>query len=974
MLSVEQMAFRVEVRRRAQFPDARAAGIQGDIAALGIQYPPSVTVIDLYFLLGALDDVTVERICRELLCDAVVESNRWTRLDGDEVSQVSDSTESCWAVEVALLPGVTDSQAESLVQAARLIGIPQLEQAATAHRYELEGDLKWEDVEKIAMGLLANATIQTYSIRQAIAPPFLLTGESDDTVERIMLRELDDGELTALSKNRRLSLDQTEMRAIACHYREAGREPTDVELETLAQTWSEHCVHKTFKAWIEYEGPEGNQQIDGLLHTYIQAATEEINAPWVRSAFVDNAGIVAFDDFDDIALKVETHNHPSAIEPFGGANTGIGGVVRDILGVSARPIANTDVLCFGPTDLPFDRLPEGVLHPRRVENGVVAGIEDYGNKMGIPTVGGAILYDAGYTANALVFCGCFGILPRGSHRRGAQAEDHVVVIGGRTGRDGLRGATFSSDVLAAETGSIAGSSVQIGHPIREKQVLEVVLRARDAGLYHAITDCGAGGLSSAVGEMGSEVGAKVELSQVKLKYAGLRPWEIWLSEAQERMVLAVPDEHWAQLQEICQSLDCEATSIGRFTDDGQLRLLWHGDTVGDLAMEFLHGGLPRRRMRAAWTPPSPESVQLDSPSLGVADTLRALMSHPNIRSKEWAIRRYDHEVQGGTVVKPLVGVAADGPSDAAVLWPLDAARRKQRRGIAIGHGICPAYSALDPYRMAWAAVDEAVRNVVAVGGDPSHIALLDNFCWGDPTQPDRLGGLVRACMGCYDAAVELGAPFVSGKDSLNNEYLGPDGKRIPIPGTLLITALAPVPDVAQSVTMSLKEQGNLLYVLGETRGELGGSHYQKVSGGISGVVPAPSQASAVTVQALHEAMQQGLVRSCHDLSEGGLGVSAAEMCIAGRLGMWLDLRQLPKSDGVNDNAVALYSESLGRFLVEVTPAQAQAFEITVTGIPHAVVGRVTTNNLFEVAGLEGAPVIREKVEVLVRIWKGEGAQ
>ncbi|MCC7355642.1 MAG: phosphoribosylformylglycinamidine synthase subunit PurS, partial [Anaerolineae bacterium] len=786
-------------------------------------------------------------------------------LDGDGPATSVRSPDS-WVVEVALRPGVTDSVAESLVRAAQVAGIAGLRQAATGRRYELAGSLMASQVERIAQSLLANAVIQTYTINAPIPPPFVPAQPPDDNVEVIALREADDAELLAISRARRLSLDLHEMRAIAQHFRQEGRDPTDVELETLAQTWSEHCVHKTFKALIDYEeydspaavAPARRLQIDGLLRTTIRAATEKADTSWVRSAFVDNAGIVAFDDAFDLAIKVETHNHPSAIEPFGGANTGVGGVVRDILGVSARPIANTDVLCFGPGDLPFAELPPGVLHPRRVESGVIAGIEDYGNKMGIPTVNGAVFYDPGYTANPLVFCGCVGLLPRGAHRRQARAGDLVVVIGGRTGRDGLRGATFSSDVLAAETGSIAGSAVQIGHPIREKQVQEVVLLARDEGLYDAITDCGAGGLSSAVGEMAEEVGAEVNLELVPLKYPGLRPWEVWLSEAQERMVFAVPPAKWSRLVSICRGLDCEATVIGRFTGDGRVTLRWQGRVVGQLSTAFLHGGLPRRHLRAVWKPeehhaPSPppplplagEGSRPPSPLRGegkvrgeltlpvsqsweyvpLSDSLLSLLAHPNVRSKEAIVRRYDHEVQGGTVVKPFVGREADGPGDATVLRPLDAARRGGQRGAAIGCGICPSYSASDPYRMAWAAADEAVRNVVAVGADPARIALLDNFCWGDPTQPDRLGGLVRAALGCHDAAVAYGLPFVSGKDSLNNEYVGPDGVRRPIPGTLLITALGLVPDVAQTVTMDLKEAGNFLYILGETRAELGGALY-----------------------------------------------------------------------------------------------------------------------------------------------------
>ncbi|MCA1554071.1 MAG: phosphoribosylformylglycinamidine synthase, partial [Chloroflexi bacterium] len=673
------------------------------------------------------------------------------------------------------------------------------------------------------------------------------------------------------------------MRAIQNHFRVLGRDPTDVEFETLAQTWSEHCVHKTFKARISIQSSVASRlidrsvtdyssritpdSIDGLLQTYIRAATEQINAPWVRSAFVDNAGIVEFDDEYEIAFKVETHNHPSAIEPFGGANTGGGGVIRDVLGVSAKPIALTDVLCFGPHDLAPERLPDGVLHPRRIRSGVIAGIADYGNKIGVPTVSGAILYDEGYTSNPLVFCGCVGIVPKGSHPRAPHAGDRVIVLGGRTGRDGLRGATFSSQTMDAQTGAVAGASVQIGDPIVEKGLIEVITRARDERLYHAITDCGAGGFSSAVGEMARDTGADVDLSRVRLKYAGLAPWEIWLSEAQERMVLAVPAPNVAALQRLCDTFDVELTDIGAFTDTVQL-IVRHGERVVlDLANDFLHEGLPQRHLIAKIpTPksqaPTNDELRVPHSESDTKQTLLKLLSGPNIASKADVIRVYDHEVQGGTVVKPLTGAMNDGPSDAVVIKPLGT---RGTRGIVLACGINVELGKSDQYRMAWSAVDEAIRNAVAVGADSARIALLDNFCWGDPTNPETLGALVEAARGCHDAALHYGAPFISGKDSLNNEYLGADGQRHAIPPTLLISALGIIEDVTRAVTMDLKEIGSVIYLIGA--------------------------ASAASYGALHCAMRAGLVRACHDASEGGVAVAAAEMCIGGRLGMCIEIAE-----------------------------------------------------------------------------------
>jgi phosphoribosylformylglycinamidine synthase II len=918
-----------------------------------------------------------------LLYDPIVEDVDWYPFSAVKEDEPASHM---WSIEVILLPGVTDSAAESLLEGARMIGVAGLKRAATGQSYTLLGDVRDKDVHRIADHLLANEVIQTYTVNQPVTPPFMPVSlqtpfetQSNDVVEVVLLTETNSARLEAISRERRLSLDLPEMQAIQAYYRQQGREPTDIELEMLAQTWSEHCVHKTFKAFITYEelGPDGSsrqQRIDSLLKTCIRAATEEVNKPWVRSAFIDNAGIVTFDDRFDLAFKVETHNHPSALEPFGGANTGVGGVVRDVIGVSARPIANTDVLCFGPQDLSFADLPSGVLHPRRIADGVTAGIEDYGNKMGIPTANGAILYDPGYTANPLVFCGCLGILPRDAHPSMPQAGDLVVAIGGRTGRDGLRGATFSSMEMTHKTSTVAGSAVQIGHPIHEKQVLEAVLVARDERLYTAITDCGAGGLSSAVGEMGSELGAEIHLERVPLKYPGLRPWEIWLSEAQERMVLAIPPANWPRLQEICQGLDVEVTALGAFTGDGELTLYYGERVVGQLSTQFLHHGLPRRHLRAVWMPPTLSQPEWSCP-LDLTTELLALLAIPDTRSKEDVVRRYDHEVQGGTLVKPFVGQAGTGPSDAAVLAPLDPWRESEgapsgTRGVALAVGINPAYGFIDPYAMAWAAVDEAIRNCVAVGADPDQIALLDNFCWGNPNLPDRLGGLVRCAQGCHDAAVAYGAPFISGKDSLNNEYAGADGHKHAIPGTLLISALGIVPDLAYTVTGDLKAPENWLYVLGMTANELGGSTYYRRHGVVGAHVPQPPTRSRELFQALHRAIAHGLVQACHDCSEGGLAVAAAEMALAGGLGLDLNLAEAPRMPGLDRDDVLAFSESLGRFVVEVAPDDGPKFEADLLGLPMARVGHVRGDDQVQITGLDGRLVIRTDLEAVGQAWRG----
>lgn len=971
------MVYRIEVAWNASVPEGRVSNLESQMNLLGVQGVEQVRITDLYFLQGDLSDADVERICQELLTDPVVQRYRWISLPSPPLPKEAGT----WVVEVGLHPGVTDYTAESLLRAAHKLGILGLKAVVTATRYEFTGPLDEATVRRIAEALLCNNVIQFYTLG-LLSPLFAPSAAPADEVEVIPIRDARDETLLRVSRERMLALSLPEMQAIQQYYRAQGRDPTDVELETLAQTWSEHCVHKTFKAVIDYECrgglprhlPDGQQkhppyreEIDGLLRSYIQAVTEKLQKPWVRSAFVDNAGVIALDERWDVSFKVETHNHPSALEPFGGANTGVGGVIRDILGVSARPIANTDILCFGPQDMAPERLPPGILHPRRVANGVIAGIEDYGNKMGIPTVNGAILFDPGYTANPLVFCGCVGLAPRDSHPRSPRPGDWIVAVGGRTGRDGLHGATFSSEALAHDTAQTVGSVVQIGNPITEKAVMEVILAARDERLYTAITDCGAGGFSSAVGEMGREVGAEVELSTVPLKYPGLRPWEIWLSEAQERMVLAVPPENFPRLQEICDRFDVELTVIGRFTGDRRLTVRHQGKVVGQLDMEFLHHGLPRRHLRAIWEP-TEEPILAAPPSVDPGDLLLRLLAMPDIASKESVVRRYDHEVQGATAVKPFVGRENDGPSDGVVLCLPEVG---SYRGLALSCGINPHYGRIDPYAMAWAVVDEAMRNGVAVGADPDQMALLDNFCWGDPSLPDRLGALVRAVQGCYDAALHYGAPFISGKDSLNNEFLDPQGRQTPIPPTLLISAIGIVPDVRRAVTMDLKTPGNWLYILGTTRAEAGGSAWYRLLDVRGGAVPAPVPESIQTMRALHRAIQEGLVRACHDCSEGGLAVAAAEMAIAGRLGLSLSLADLPRTPDITQDAMALFSETSGRFLVEVRPQDRRAFETCMGGVPLAPLGVVTEGPLLRIVGLTGEGVVALPVETLREAWQKE---
>ena len=911
--------------------DPRNGGYLNDAHALGFQHLKSIQVRDLYFIEGQLSQEVLQQLALKLLSDPVTQVASWTELPAP-LSQPEDDTV---VVEVALRPGVTDPVAEQLVRAARELGHHGVHRAATGQRFELCFDpsvsIRESVSRSVAKSLLANNVIQHWSVGE-ISPSFPEEAASSGEVEIIPIRELSNEELLALSKERRAALDLAEMETIQAYFVKEQRDPTDVEFETIAQTWSEHCVHKTFKAKVTIDdrrstmskyGPQS--MVNGLIKTYLKSATDKINAPWVISAFVDNAGIIDFDEDFEISFKAETHNHPSAVEPFGGANTGVGGVIRDVLGVSAKPIANTDVLCFGNQNMDPAQLPEGVLHPRRIQSGVVAGVQDYGNKIGIPTVNGAILYAEGYTANPLVFCGCVGIAPKGKHRKTPQIGDHVIVLGGRTGRDGLRGATFSSMTMDAQTGEVSGASVQIGDPITEKGLIDVIVRARDTGLYNDITDCGAGGLSSAVGEMASKIGCDVELTRVRLKYPGLAPWEIWLSEAQERMVLAVAPEKIPALQVLCDTFDTELTDIGIFTGDGRLIVRYNERPVVHMDNEFLHEGIPQRQLTAIIDNSNMDNRMVTCRIPSITEYLLDLLSSPNIASKSSVIRMYDHEVQGGTVVKPLTGVYADAPSDASVIKPIGT---KGRKGIVLSNGINPEYGKNNAYKMAWSVMDEAVRNAVAVGADPDRIAVLDNFCWGDPLRPETLGTLVEACRGCHDAALFYGTPFVSGKDSLNNEYLGADGLRHSIPPTLLISAIGVIEDVTQSVTMDLKEAGNRIYLVGEFPQE------QKV-------VPDVPSATRDVYRALHRAIKSGLVSSAHDLSEGGLAVAAAEMCIGGRLGM-----------NIVAALEAPFAEVNGCLLVEVSPQNASAFAGQFANLPFLNIGNVTPEPILKIVGEE----------------------
>jgi len=960
-------------------PDLKAGRIASEASDLGLCDDLTIRTARGFLIEGDLAEEQVGELTDQLLVDPVVERAIVAPVGSVQLSQPPNGHSRL--IYVLPKPGVTDPVAKSALSAIEDLGVP-VRAVRTFSKYWL-GELNSDQLHSLCGKLLANDSIEQVVVGPLEMDRLEIGADYAFKLITVPIREFDDDDLNRLSREGQLYLTLVEMQTIQAHFQRLRRDPTDVELETIAQTWSEHCSHKTLAGRIAYRDDQTERQFDNMLKETIFAATHEIrqslgDKDWCVSVFEDNAGIVRFDDDYNVVFKVETHNHPSALEPYGGANTGIGGVIRDPLGtgLGAKPICNTDVFCFAPPGTPSDELPAGVLHPRRVMKGVVSGVRDYGNRMGIPTVNGAIYFDPRYLGNPLVYCGNVGILPRNKCQKAPQVGDHIVAVGGRTGRDGIHGATFSSAELTSESDDLSGGAVQIGNAITEKMLLDVLMVARDQGLYSAVTDCGAGGFSSAIGEMGEELGAEVWLEMAPLKYDGLSYTEIWISEAQERMVVSVPPENWERFKKLCDEEDVEATILGRFVETGRLELKYHDQKVADLSMKFLHDGRPPVVRQAHYAIPVDAPLIIHA-EVDPTDTLLAILSSLNVASKEWVIRQYDHEVQGGSVIKPLVGVNNDGPSDAAVVRP----RLDSRRGLVVACGMNPRLGDFDTYHMASSAIDEAIRNCVAVGADPRQIAILDNFCWGYTDRPETLGSLVRAALACYDMAVQLGTPFISGKDSLNNEFSYDDscGQRqtISIPPSLLISALGQVADVGRCVTMDLKRSASRLYLVGETHDELGGSHFALVRNLSGGCVPRVDASKAKLIFAgIHAAIAASTVHACHDLSEGGLAVALAEMAFAGGIGaeIWLDQIADTLDQSADKSINLLFSESNTRFLCEVAEERADEFQRHLAGRSVTQIG--VTNDTKEIVigthrqgGESGQKVLRASLQQLKRAWQ-----
>ncbi len=969
-------------------PDSLGASAANAASELGISNDLIVHGAYGFLIQGALDEVAIQNVARELLSDPIAQRCLTAKVGDPKLAtppkrehgrdaHATFPTPESTLVFALPKPGVMDPVAQSTQQLLANIGL-SVEEVRTFRKYWISsknGPVDSAIVQRMCQKVLSNDSIEQVNIGPLTLTELAVGTHYDFKKIVVPILGLDDAALLKLSKEGQLYFSLPEMKTIQAHFNSLGREPTDIELETIAQTWSEHCSHKTLGGKIEYTDENGTRQFQSMLKETIFAATVKIREAlgkedWCVSVFKDNAGVVTFDDEDCVVFKVETHNHPSAIEPYGGANTGLGGVIRDPLGtgLGAKPVCSTDVFCFASPDYDPNLLPPGVLHPRRVMSGVVAGVRDYGNRMGIPTVNGAVYFDDRYLGNPLVYCGNVGIIPTNKVEKHAKPGDLIVAIGGRTGRDGIHGATFSSVELTEESESISGGAVQIGNAITEKMVLDVLLAARDQGLYNAVTDCGAGGFSSAVGEMGEDIGAEVWLDQAPLKYEGLSYTEIWISEAQERMILAVPPDKIDRLKALCASEGVEAAVLGVFTPTGNLRLMVRGEEVGVLSMEFLHGGRPPVVRQAVYNP-LPESP-LTLPSLSKESTeevLCKILSTPTVASKHWIIRQYDHEVQAGSVIKPLVGPSSNGPSDAAVVRP----KLSSKRGVVLSCGMNPNFGDFDPYHMATSAMDEAVRNAVAVGADPSRLAVLDNFCWGNTEKAETLGTLVRAAIACHDLAVAWQTPFISGKDSLNNEFSFTDHqgvkKTIAIPCSLLISAMGQIEDVQQAVSMDLKKVGSAIYLLGVTREEFGGSQVAKVLGLEGGSVPKVDASLAMRLyKTLHNEIKNRRVVACHDLSEGGLAVAISEMSFAGELGVSLDLTEVRQASFVSAEAL-LFSESNSRLLCEVPEGKIAEFERGMQGLPLYRVGTVEPHDRVTI-GCDGRQLVDLPWKVLRDRW------
>ncbi len=998
---------RVEVTPKslAGLKDTRGESIRRQLASDHDLDITEVRSITGYLVKGNFNETHHEKMVSDLFCDPIIEHgtvNQYILNDTNIFPKKPDV-----AIQIGFKPGVTDNAAQAGLDGLKTLFPSEAEDAevSTTMTYIFYGvpngvDCQWlanqlhnPMIERAIISDQASCENNQWPALNFPEPPVNIFG----TPTTINL-EVDDDSLIEISEKGLLALNLEEMQTIQAHYRDpvvrATREkeglppaaPTDVELECLAQTWSEHCKHKIFAANIHHIDTETGEDshIDSLFKTHIMKPTFDIaeKVDWLLSLFHDNSGVIEWNPEWSLCIKAETHNSPSALDPFGGAMTGIVGVNRDILGtgLGARPIANTDVFCFGPPDYEGD-IPEGLFHPSRVFRGVHAGVRSGGNESGIPTVNGAIVFEERYLGKPLVYCGTVGIMPRRladgreSHDKTPSPGDVIYMVGGRVGSDGIHGATFSSLELTEESPS---SAVQIGDPITQKKMVDMLLKARDDGLLQVTTDNGAGGLSSSIGEMAELTGgAKVDLSQVPLKQVGLSSWEILVSESQERMTVGVRPEDCQEFEKLASLHEVEATAVGTFTDTGDFHILHGEQSVALLPIEFLHDGVPQLQLESEWIPPvneEPAYPQTNASDMG--GILSRLLARPNIASKEWWVRSYDHEVIAQTVIKPFCGVNHDAPGDAAVIAPIHG----ETQGAVISCGIIPRYSDIDTYAMVAGCIDEAVRNAVCVGVDLDRMAGLDNFCWPDSVEsektPDgryKLAQLVRANRALDDVCRAYQLPCISGKDSMKNDVII-NGKKISVPPTLLFTLLGNHEDIRKAVSSDFKNSGDIIYLLGQTHQELGASELvtmfrDECGGGIGGKVPAiDTTRNLALYRDLTAAMRQELVISAHDCSDGGFAVALAEACFGADSGCSVDISEVFNDNNSLDKWGALFGESLGRILVSVKDEHSSEFEAVMASNACFRLGEVVSGDEITISK-SGETILQASMSALKQSWQ-----
>lgn len=905
---------------------------------------------------------------------------------------------------ISKLPGVTDDEGMSAQKAlCDFLNIPidySKQWIFTQDIFYIENKLSDSELTKIGEELLGNPLINHFEYGSftgniSYVPTVHMQSDLSYNTKDIFV---DDDELFKLSKDLLLALDLKEMKAIQDYYRrsdvgksrrEAGlpAQPTDCEIEVLAQTWSEHCKHKEFNALISYKNMEtgDTKEIDSLFKTYIQKSTsiiqerfEKNGNNWLLKVFADNAGVVRIDDKRVFIWKVETHNSPSALDPYGGALTGIVGVNRDPLGTGVgggKLLFNTNVLCFGSPYYEGKLLP-GQLHPRRIMTGVVKGIEDGGNKSGIPTVNGSVVFDDRFRGKPLVFCGTGAVMPaeyqgKNSWDKRIDTEDRIVMAGGRVGKDGIHGATFSSMEIDEHS---PRSAVQIGSPITQKNMSDFMEKAAQKGWIKASTDNGAGGLSSSIGELAEITnGAVVNLDNVPLKYAGLQPWEIFISESQERMTFVVEPQYMEKLFDMAADYEVEVTDIGYFSDAGFLDVRFAGKKIAYLDLNFLHNGVPKKYLTAEWSKPrfsEPELAQ----KIDYNETLLKLMGSLNICSRESIIRRYDHEVKGKSVIKPLMGENGQAPQDAAVIrLGFDSFS-----GIAVSNGLNPRFGDIDAYEMSAGAFDEAVRSIIAVGGklpDPDSAqnnfwTVNDNFCVPDSvyhpeTNTDgkyKMAQLVRMNEALYDMAVHFNIPMTSGKDSMKNDFIK-EGIKISVPPTILYSMAAKIEDIRKTVTAEFKQAGDLIYLVGKTYDELGGSEFYRFYNELGANVPRVRKDDAKRIyKKMAQANESGLVVSAHDISDGGLAIALAESAFNGNFGAAVNLAE----NELSLNA-ALFAESHSRFVISVAQQNREEFETTF-GDDIELLGEVTAESVLIIKKYN-EEIINIRISELLGSWR-----